>query len=187
MTLPDLATTEDLSAVAGREVSAEDSTALYWLEVASDIIRTYCLRPFALVTETVTLTPVNGTLFLPNYPVVSVDGITNNWYGQQWSQDSSTATVDMATGIVRMAGAMGQTVAVTYTYGTDEVPPAIRAAAARIAAENYLRVVDETFGIDSETIGGYSVRYSKPSGDAVALTDAGMAALSRWRNKEMVR
>ena len=170
MTAAPLATTDDLEARLGRDLTtSEAARAPALLADAGAKVRSFTGNQFALVEEDlVNLHTRGGRIKLPKAPVVAVasvattDGValaTNLW---TWD-GLDLITVDQC--------ALAPVMQVVYSHGSAEVPETVLAK----VCEMVLRVLaapSATDGLSAETIGQYSYQAAGGSqGVAVRLTD----------------
>jgi hypothetical protein len=176
-----LATLDDLEARLGSRVTDEDRAEAL-LDDVSAIVRAYTGQQFTLVEDDEIRVRVrNGSLRLPQRPVVDVTAVANV------DGDSVDFTWDSGDSVQLEGFAALRTsfevepfrhrdpwVNVTYSHGYETVPADIVAVVCQIAARAYGRTPDTT-GVTQESIAGYS--YSV--GAAAAAGPAGMLADER--------
>jgi hypothetical protein len=201
MSLPPLATPDDISARLGRPLTdAEATRAVPLLGDASAQIRRYCRRDFLLhVSEEVVLYGRDSLILLPQYPVQSVESVTAIGGGMGlpdvpipwYSFDSiRTIRIDPGHGIINLpevwwsSSLYPGTFRIVYSYGYETVPDDVNMVCAN-AALSVLTAPTMAAGVIGETIGPYSYRLERGGGGvAVALTSADLAALKDYRITE---
>ena len=183
MTLPPLATTDDLDA---RTITWDDQTlAETYLAVASASVRDAAGVPISRVTSTVPLFGDGGQwLRLPGPPVVSVASVVLD--GDTLDADA-WALVDGFLFRVcgwQVCGPLPKPAVVTYTHGLPEVPADVVDLVCRMAGSAILLAEGSEGGsglavdrIVSERLGDYAVTYDKASG----TTEMELAQFTRDR------
>lgn len=176
------ATPDELELYTGTTVGAE--RAQFFLDLASDAIRAACGQRLDLVTDDEVTFPGRwGAEFvLPERPVIDVTSVEVD--GAEltgWEFDgrdtlrlvNPTAAFDAAD----HGGHFGGTspVTIVYSHGHDPIPPALRAVCLSVAA----RALATPDGVTQESVGGYSVSYSRVAG--VALMPAELDVLAAYR------
>lgn len=174
---------EDLGAYLKQTIADDDATALLYLETASDVVRDYLQQQIDYVPDDVVILDpeADGTVFLPELPVVSVSKV-ETFDGGVWADaDPATYTVSNRTGVVTARRGYGTlwprgagSWRITYTHGFAEVPGSLKSATLGVAARAYATEV----GVDSERIGGYQVKYAIES---AGFSPVELAALNRFR------
>lgn len=174
---------EDLGSYLKQTLANDDATALLYLDAASDAVRDYLQQQVDYVADdVVVLDPEpDGSVFLPELPVVSVTAVevlsADGWV----VADPLTYTVSTRTG--RVTAAHGYLTRwpntqgswrVTYTHGFAVVPNSLKTAALGVAARAYVSEV----GVDMERLGGYQVKYAV---EAAGFSPIELAALNRFR------
>lgn len=200
MSLPPLATADDIAQRMGRDLTgAEISRVMPLLADASAQIRRYCRRDFLLHTvETGVFRGHRGVIELPDktttavslvvaigggggvpdfpIPFFTFDGIDKIRLGNMApviNVPEAWWEIDAYPGTYR----------VTRDYGYAQVPDDVLAVCAN-AVIGVLTAPTMAAGIISETIGPYSYRLEKSGGGvSVALTQADLASLSDYRTK----
>lgn len=201
MSLPTLATSDDIASRLGRPLTEPESIrAPLLLADASAQIRRYCRRDFLLhVNEAVTLHGTDSIIKLPQYPVQSVGSVTAIGGGMglpdvpiPWFtfDGIQTIRIDPGHGIINLpeiwwtSDLYPGTFKVVYSYGYPEVPDDVVMVCAN-AALNVLMAPTMAAGVIGETVGPYSYRMERSGGGiAVALTQADLAALTDYRLKQ---
>lgn len=174
---------EDLGLYLKQTLANDDATALLYLDAASDVVRDYLQQQIDYVADdVVTLDPEpDGTVFLPELPVVSVSKV-EVLGADGWSvADPLTYTVSTRTGVISALPTYGTlwprgagSWRITYTHGFANVPGSLKAVALGVAA----RAFSSPAGVDSERIGGYQVKYAIES---AGFSPIELAALNRYR------
>lgn len=181
MTLPPLATTDDLDA---RTITWDDQAlAETYLAVASAAVRDAAGVPISQTTSTVSLFGDGGQwLRLPGPPVVSVASVTLDGEAlDDWALVDGFAFRPCGWTV---CGPLPVPAVVTYTHGLADVPADVVDLVCRMAASAILLaeggeggsglVVDR---VVSERLGDYAVTYDKASG----TTEMELAAFTRDR------
>lgn len=202
MTLPPLATADDLTARLGRELTAFESSRVdALLRDSSALIRRYCRRSFLYEEDdTVTLMADAGEIKLPGKPVIEVksvvakSGLPNvpdipvTWYVFD-GIETVTVMDAAASGLINlpeiwyMYGTFPGTFIVTYSHGYPEYPDDVVAVCAN-SVISVLQAPNMASGIIGETIGPYSYRLTRSGGGiAVALSDSDLDALKDYRDR----
>jgi hypothetical protein len=200
----DLCSVADVAAFLQVAIDPDDDSVLAAIAEASASARNYCCQVIDLVTDdeyTFDVPPGRPILFLPELPVVSVASVT---------EDGDVLTAgrndDYLLGRQGQLYRIGrdwvdgpQQVTVIYTHGIDPdydlsgLPDDLRGVVARAAARRYqagLRAAntDAISGLQSTTIGDYSVTYgSEQSGGASgAMLGASAANMLLLSEKSML-
>jgi hypothetical protein len=189
--MPDaLATTDDLAVRLGRTYTGtEEDKAEALLRDASAAVRSYTGQTFSLVTDdTVRLRPRNGTLRLPQRPVVAVSAVANvdgDTVSFTWDNGQTVYLAGYGYGLnafeVEPFRSRLPWLDVTYTHGYETIPDDIVAVVANIAGRAFGRQLEDA-GLQSETIAGYS--YSLGAAGAaggVGMLNDERAVLDRYR------
>lgn len=165
MALPALATTEQLA--AWMQIPAEDlpASATLALDTVSAIVRAEARNSFVRSTSTVSLWPIDGTVTLPQRPVVSVDSV---------QRDGADVTATLVRDRLRVRGC--EPVSVTFTYGYAEVPGDVLAIVLSAAQ----RVISNPQDLRQETVGSISVTYAAETIGA-GLAQSDKDTLARYR------
>jgi hypothetical protein len=201
MSLPPLATADDISARLGRALTdAEATRAVPLLGDASAQIRRYCRRDFLLhVDEEVVLFGHDSLILLPQYPVQSVSSVVAIGGGMglpdvpiPWYTFDSIRTIriDPGHGIINLpevwwtSSLYPGTFRIVYSFGYTAYPDDVNMVCAN-AVLGVLTAPTMAAGVIGETIGPYSYRLERGGGGvAVALTSADLAALKDYRITE---
>ena len=185
------ATAADLATFTGRTFTDdEERQAEMLLASATAAIRRYCKQRLSYVEEdAVTLRGGwSPELLLPETPVVEivsveVDGVayTENvdWYlaSDRLIRGSRPTSLVGARPSLHWGGP-NTLIDVVYTHGMDPVDEDVRGVCIGAAA----RVMAAPTGVQSETVGGYSVTYSfDAQSAAVKLTNGDRRTLRPWR------
>ena len=182
----DLITISDIEIRVGRTfTSAEVGRIIALIQDTSAAIRQYCGRPFQETTATVRRVSHNGAITLRRRDINAVTAVTtidsvavdHTWDGLHtvaistpWRLDYEYPTGETAT-----------VVDVTYTYGSDVVPDAVKAVACQVVARAFGVPADQT-GVQQEAIGGYSYTTgSAAAAGPVGLLPAEMRVLDIYR------
>lgn len=198
MSLPPLATPDDIAARLGRDLTdAENQRAPVLLADASAQVRRYCRRDFLQHTdESVILYGHDSEILLPQYPVQSVTSVTAIGGGMglpnvpiPWYTFDGVRKIriDPGHGIINLpeiwwtSDLYPGTFEIVYSYGYEIVPDDVVMVCAN-AALSVLTAPTMAAGVIGETIGPYSYRLERGGGGvAVALTSADLAALKDYR------
>ena len=198
MSLPPLATADDIAARLGRDLTdAENLRVAALLGDASAQIRRYCRRDFLLhVDEPAVLFGHDSLILLPQYPVQSVTSVTAIGGGMglpnvpiPWYTFDGIRTIriDPGHGIINLpeiwwtSDLYPGTFEVVYSFGYEAVPDDVVMVCAN-AALSVLAAPTLAAGVIGETIGPYSYRLERSGGGvAVALTQGDLAALKDYR------
>lgn len=179
-----LATPAQLGAFLQTPIADNDATALLMLDIASGMVRDYLqltLDPVA--NEVVLLDPIEGSfVMLPELPITSVSKV-EIFDGTAWIElDTSKYTVSKRLGIISGLPGVGidfpskpESWRVTYSHGYATMPSTIVGVTLALSARMYTA----PDGINSESIGGYSVSYAT-AGEG--FTKLEMTALARYKN-----
>ena len=212
MSLPDLATVDDVVAIIQRDLSAtEQTSAARLIPMASALVRKYCRQTITQQTETVTI-PGNWThvLELPQRPVTSVASVVINGAtapSTQWKLldnrlflSSGSFQPDYGTmylGGANLWGPAGSTAGPQATGATWQGPQAqitvtythgyaeTPADISNVVAGMVALAIASPVGINSEMIGGYKVAYSRSEGGSMTLQPSDKEALSIYRKRAM--
>lgn len=180
-----LATLPDLQKVMSRDLSPDDSTrALRLLEIASERVRTYTGRTFSATTETKRLRVRGSKVRLPQAPVTAVSAVVDmngndlsfEWYAGQVVTITS-GSIDWFEREPYRRGI--QWADVTYSHGYSAIPDdviGIVCDAVAVALDS----PPEMIGVQSETLGDYSVTTSPQAAGGVRLTQGMRDALANY-------
>lgn len=157
--------------------------AINW---ATSLIASYCNRNFDLVTgDTVTVSPIRGSAFLPQFPVVSVSSVygylpSTSGAGMAWTAltnyqyVASTGLIYDTTGLPGTQISVGPSwpwlpgsLRVTYDHGYASVPQDLTDVCVRLATQ-YLE--NPTMMV-SRRVGDMEARFSGSSGGTVSKID----------------
>ena len=189
------ATEADLEAYTGTTVATDRATLL--LDAATAAIQTYCGQTFTQATTTAVMPGSwDSKLELPERPVTAVTTVIIGdttltvdtdyvWDGQHMLHRGTK--VD---GVLSVNGpdylidgwgdwgGPGAQVSVTYTHGFATIPGVVKGVCLALAA----RSLQSPDGVNSESVGSYSVSYSR-TGGAVSLLDEERSLLNRYRRR----
>lgn len=187
------ATEADLEAYTGTSVATDRATLL--LDAATAAIQAWCRQSFTQATTTVVLPGSFGEkLTLPERPVTAVtavaigdtaltvdtdyvwDGAHTLFRGTKVDGVLSVNGPDYLIDGWGDWGGPGAQVEVTYTHGFATIPADIKGVCLALAA----RSMQSPDGVNSESVGTYSVSYSR-SGGAVSLLSEERELLNRYR------
>lgn len=190
------ATEAELEAYTGAAVATDRATIL--LDTATAAIQAYTGQTLSLATSTAITLPGNytGRLDLPERPasaptLVKLGDTTfsedvDYVFDGQWSLYRGLAAVGVfnatlpesfLTGYADWGGPQTQ-ITVTYTHGFATIPNDIKGVCLALAA----RSLQSPDGVNSESVGSYSVSYSR-TGGAVSLLTEERAMLDRYRRR----
>jgi hypothetical protein len=182
-----LASPDDLLARLGREFSdSEGARVSALLDDVSATVRAYTGQQFTLDTTTERVRVRNGSITLPQRPVVSVDAVADTsgndiefTYVMGDRMQVSGQVPDAWSYVPYRDGL--QAVDVTYAHGYETVPADIVAVVCQIAARALGRAADEA-GMTQESIEGYSysIGAAAAAGPMGMLSDECMV-LDRYR------
>ena len=189
------ATASDLNTYTGTTVATARAEQL--LDLASGVIRAYTGQYIERVLNDTIVVPGNHTylLSLPERPVLAVDSVTvgdtaltvDNDY--VWDGFGNLYRGASVTGVLVVNGpgtllsdrgdwgGPGTQVTVQYDHGFATIPSDVKAVCLQMAA----RALSSPDGVNSETVGSYSVSYARSSG--VMLTPDEQNILDRYRQK----
>lgn len=156
-----LATVAELALFMNATIAAGTDTdrATLALQIASANVRAAAggdVSAVAGFAETQDLVDAGGVLILRHFPVsaiasVTVDGVALASTAYQWT--SSGVITHLAGGW----GAGAHRVVVTYSYGYATVPDDVKG----VTLANAKRIYQGLEGVDSESLGSYSVNYAE--------------------------
>lgn len=189
------ATEAELEAYTGTSVATDRARLL--LDMASGAIRAYTNQTISQATTTAVM-PGNHSekLVLPERPVTSVTSVTIGatslaadtdyvWDGAhtlyRGSRVDGVLSVNGPDYLINGWGdwgGPGAQVTVVYTHGFAVIPNDVKGVCLALAA----RSLQSPDGVNSETVGSYSVSYSR-TGGAVSLLDEERRLLDRYRRK----
>ena len=203
MSLPPLATVDDLTARLGRPLSAVESSRVdALLRDSSALIRRYCRRDFLYHEGDVRSLRADGAdIKLPGKPVYAVNSVTavsGNptipdvpviWFLFD-NIDKVTIVDAAASGIINLpeawffgAGAFPGTFSVNYDHGFRDVPDEVVSVCAN-SVISVLTAPTMASGVIGETVGAYSYRLVRSGGGIqVALNQDAEAALNDYRDR----
>jgi hypothetical protein len=205
MSLPPLATADDVSGRLGRALTDAEMTRVpYLLQDASAQIRRYCRRDFLLhYNETGIFRGHDSEILLPDQTTTDVISVTavGSDYGGGVNLPDIPITWFVFDGIDRIRIDIGedfiinlpyvywdsdlypQTFRVCRNYGDPEVPDDVIATCAT-AVIGVLTAPTMAAGLIGETVGPYSYRMERSGGGTgVALSQADLAGLADFRLK----
>lgn len=184
-----LATPGDLEAIAGPQT--DNVRAQRLLEMASAVVERWCRRSFAFVAnDVVTVTVIDGDLFLPNGPVTAVGAITGPnalayaATAYNWSESGQVVLSWPAGDGHRSGGWPCGDYTVTYSHGYSPIPDDVVLA----VCQPVQRHLDNPSGIRSETIGEAATVYTIPGtgyGLGLALSPVDKDLLRLYRRPVM--
>lgn len=168
MSLPPLATVEELAAYLQQSLASNDASALLMLSIASDMVRDELNQDITQTTNDVVLFDPIGSapmVLLAEMPVTAVtlvetlDSTTLLWT----TADPTTYTVSKRTGIITGKPWTGvqwpsdpESWRVTYTHGYLTPPDGLVGVVCGVAARTY----SSPAAVEMEKIGGYQVKYA---------------------------
>lgn len=168
MSLPPLATVEELAAYLQQPLASNDASALLMLSIASDMVRDELNQDITQTTNDVVLFDPIGSapmVLLAEMPVTAVtlvetlDSTTLLWT----TADPTTYTVSKRTGIITGKPWTGvqwpsdpESWRVTYTHGYPTPPDGLVGVVCGVAARTY----SSPAAVEMEKIGGYQVKYA---------------------------
>lgn len=189
------ATEAELEAYTGTSVATDRASLL--LDSATAAIQAYCRQSFTQATTTVVLPGTFGEkLVLPERPVTAItlvkigdttlavdtdyvwDGAHTLYRGTKVDGVLSVNGPDYLIDGWGDWGGPGAQVTVTYTHGHATIPGVIKGVCLALAA----RTLGSPDGVNSESVGSYSVSYSR-TGGAVSLLDEEKALLNKYRRR----
>ncbi len=188
-------TEADLEAYTGTSVATDRATIL--LDTATAAIQAYCNQSFTQATTTVVLPGTfDSRLELPERPVTAIttvkigDTTLTADSDYVWDGGHMLYRGTKVDGVLSVNGpdylingwgdwgGPGAQVTVTYTHGFAVIPNDIKGVCLALAA----RSLTSPDGVNSESVGSYSVSYSR-TGGAVSLLDEEKALLNRYRRR----
>jgi len=213
MTLPALATIEDVQAIIGRPLTDAQVTAgTRLLDMASGMVRRYTRQNITLVTDDVITLPGNwgNNLQLPQRPVRSVASVVMNGATQpstKWKLINDELFLGTGSFMPDYGSTLWGGSALWGPAGSNQGPQVTGATWQGPQAEivvTYTHGFDEVpadivnevagmvalqlnaeVGVNSEQIGGYKIDYTRNSGGGMALTDETKAVLNFYRKRAM--
>lgn len=196
-TLPNLATTEDIVARLGRNLTPVESARVEALLAdGSAFIRRYCRRDFLPhIDFAADLQESGGEILLPQWPVIKIKrvvlpgpvGINVTWWRFVPPRKLIIPTPEQS-GIINLPELedyWGGLFHVVWDYGFDETPDEVVAVICS-AIISELSTPTMSGMVASESVGAYSysMRRSSGAGLNAAIIDAGMATLNDFRVKQ---
>lgn len=162
--------------------AVKNASALQAIVFATAAIKNYCHQQIELVAETITLDCEGGyRIFLPELPVISVSSVIEDGDALVVSDDYKLGQY----GILRRENDdwdIGtQIIAVTYTHGYAAIPDDVVGVCARAASRAYqaglaAAAVGAVPGVNSMTLGDFSVSYGTGAGGGVGEGVMGASA-----------
>ncbi len=174
MTLPALATLDELAAWMQREREELPEGAALVLDTASAIVRAEARQRFTRGTSTVALSPRGQAVSLPQRPVIGVELVRGG--GRELRADEYRLWRDD----LWFAGSFSS-VSVTYSHGYAEVPATVRAIVLTLAG----RVLTNPSDLRQESVGSVSVTYAAETIGA-SLAPIERDQLARYRPRAAV-
>lgn len=161
-----LATVAQLAAYLKITLDPADATATLLLDIASGVIRDYLDQEVTTVAaDVVLLEPPawQAQIMLPQVPVAAVS-LVETFDGTNWNTaDPSTYLVSLRVGTITGINVYPNswpsnpgTWRVTYDHGFTDIPATLTGLTLKLAANQWTT----PNGIDSESLGGYSVKYA---------------------------
>lgn len=193
MALDPLATTDDLSARLGRELTdTELIQAEALLAGASARVRTYTGQDFTAVEDDVVQVKArNGIARLPQRPVTAVTAVVDlsaNAVAHTWLNDDRVQVGTSALNwfeVEPWRNAVPE-LRVTYDHGYEEIPGDVVDVVCSMVARSLARGPDSG-AIQSESIAGYSYSIgSSAAAGSVGLLNDERAALDAYRRRGTV-
>jgi hypothetical protein len=213
MTLPALATIDDVQAIIGRDLTPAQVTAgTRLLDMASGMVRGYTRQTITLTTnDSVTLSGNwTNSLELPERPIQSVSSVTfagANAPLTTYTLNGSALVLGtgsfmpdfgaLSWGNANMSGPAGSTVGIQATGPSWMGPTAkITVVYTHGYAEVPQDIVNEVagmvalqlnaeVGINSEQIGSYKVQYARQGAGGMSLSDETKNVLNLYRRRAM--
>lgn len=199
MSLPPLATPDDIAARLGRSLTdSEQVRVTPLLQDASAQVRRYCRRDFMLHTgETQILRGYDSEIHLPDKSTTAVHSVTAIGGGDgvpdlpiTWFTFDGIDKIRFDPGrwLINMPEIWWEqddvypgTYRVVRDYGYPEVPDEVIAVVA-VAVIGVMTAPTQAAGLIGETVGPYSYRLERAGGGAgIALSQADLASLSDFR------
>ena len=187
------ATETELESYTGTSVATDRATIL--LDTATAAIQAYTNQTLSQATTTAILPGTFAEkLVLPERPVTAIslvkigdttitadtdyvwDGAHTLYRGTKVDGVLSVNGPDYLINGWGDWGGPGAQVSVTYTHGFATIPGVVKGVCLALAA----RTLGSPDGVNSESVGSYSVSYSR-TGGAVSLLDEERALLDRYR------
>lgn len=211
MTLPALATLDDVAAIIGRTLTATETTnGTRLLAMASGMVRRYTRQTITQVVDDVVVLPGNWghTLTLPERPVQSVKSVVfaggttpnTSWklvgddlflgtggympdYSGSMVGDQQLWGPAGSNGSPQVMGAtwQGPQTQITVTY-THGYADVPQDIVNEVAGMVALQL-STSVGVTRERIGGYQVEYLRGEGGGMALTDETKSVLNFYRKR----
>lgn len=179
-----LCTVDDVQARIGRTLTAAERARVATLiDDASAAIRLHTGRPFAAVTRTIRRMPHGGVVKLPHRGVADVTAVASiDGTALAYAWDGlNQVIVGLANQIDLAVLTTSRAVDITFTAGSDDVPQAVAAVCAQIAARAFGRPADQS-GVQQETIAGYSYQVgSAAASGGVGILPDERRVLDRYR------
>lgn len=172
MTLPALATVDDLAGWMQVDPGTLPASAASTLDKVSAIVRREARNTFQRRTSTLMRTPVAGVIRLPLRPVVSVDSVTRASSPVSFRWDDETE---------RLLVGGCEPVSVTFTHGYARVPGDVLA----VVLTATQRVLTNPNDLRQETVGSVSVTYAAETIGA-SLSEADKDLLRDYRRRVAV-
>lgn len=213
MTLPALATLDDVAAIIGRPLTATETTnGTRLLGMASGMVRRYTRQTITQVVDDVITLPGNWghTIVLPQLPVSSVSSVVVNSVNapiSRWTVIGNelflgTGSYSPDYGAIAGPGGtlwgpagssngmqiggpswQGPSSQVVVTYTHGYTE--VPADITNEVAGMVALQLSTSVGVEKEKIGGYSVDYQRGQGGGMALTDETKAVLNFYRRRSM--
>jgi hypothetical protein len=199
MSLPPLATINDVTSRLPSGVSIDENRAISLIRDASATVRRYTKQDFTIGTTIANIRPIGYRLRLPQRPVLDVISIEIKLPGSQpgtytsipsWYWDGSdevwlvdgSAVVNLAEEIISAVEYMTPVCRVTWQHGYTEVPDDIVGVVCSMV--NRLITAPGLGGVISETVGEFSYRLSDAAAQGpMTLTQSEKDILNDYRPK----
>lgn len=177
-------TLDDLTSYIGDD-SIDAGNGQQAVDAVNDFIESQTGRSWggsATVTERYRL---SDRIFLRHRGVTAVASVKFGFPGQQQTTLNASTYFLGSTGQLRLArprvvsdSRLDDYVEVTYTYGDETVPPALKQAALQLAARNYNYATNGQQDVKSASAGSYKVEFASGSSDgstgSLSVTDEAM-------------
>lgn len=194
MSLPPLASLDDLEARMFRDLSADElARSDIMLGDASAVVRNYCRRLFTTMRETTLIRPVGYRVRLPHRPVVDVhsvvllvdtlrvtipgfvwDGLDELWLAP------AGQVINLAETAYEWLATHNPVAEVDYTSGDAEVPPDVVSVVCSMITRGLS--APGAGGLITEAVGEYSYRLSDAAAQGpLTLTESERSILSAYR------
>jgi hypothetical protein len=179
MSVEELAT---MTGVSENDLNEDQAEAL--IDAAFSLIEAHLGRKLERGAYTQTRFRAGDTVLLDGYPVASVSSVTVD------GKNVTDWKLDGENGILRFDEAVDGLVEVSYVGGLEEIPRAMKQAAALIVGSAQKSLENGGQTLMSERLSDYQMMYYQPTGGGAggvaSISPAAAALLLPWKNRRVI-